>query len=104
MGSPEDEAARLDDEMQHEVRLTRGFWMARTAVTQAEFGRFVEATGHRTAAEIEGTSSVWVEEAMHWEDRHSVFKPRSRKCSYVSCHVSQADFLAVEQFCPCQCV
>lgn len=37
MGSPADEVGRLDDEAQHTVTLTRGFWLGRTEVTQAEF-------------------------------------------------------------------
>jgi formylglycine-generating enzyme required for sulfatase activity len=35
MGSPADEPERYDDEAQHEVVLTRGFWLADTACTQA---------------------------------------------------------------------
>ncbi len=35
MGSPEEERGRSDDETQHEVILTRGFWLAETACTQA---------------------------------------------------------------------
>jgi len=35
MGSPEDEAERGSDERQHEVILTRGFWLGETPVTQA---------------------------------------------------------------------
>ncbi len=35
MGSPADEAERYDDEVQHEVTLTRGYWLADTACTQA---------------------------------------------------------------------
>ncbi|MDS4040297.1 MAG: formylglycine-generating enzyme family protein [Candidatus Competibacter sp.] len=35
MGSPENEHARYDDELQHEVILTRGFWLAETTCTQA---------------------------------------------------------------------
>ena len=35
MGSPEDEAERLDDEIQHEVILSQGFWLTDTACTQA---------------------------------------------------------------------
>ncbi|AUB84845.1 hypothetical protein THSYN_18970 [Candidatus Thiodictyon syntrophicum] len=35
MGSPEDEPERNDDETQHEVELTRGFWLGETAVSQA---------------------------------------------------------------------
>lgn len=35
MGSPNDEAERRDDEIQHEVTLTQGFWLADTCCTQA---------------------------------------------------------------------
>lgn len=35
MGSPEDEVGRLDREVQHPVRLTQGYWMGETPVTQA---------------------------------------------------------------------
>ncbi|MBE2295280.1 MAG: formylglycine-generating enzyme family protein [Phycisphaerales bacterium] len=35
MGSPENEHDRGSDEFQHEVTLTRGFWLAETACTQA---------------------------------------------------------------------
>jgi len=43
MGSPEDEGGRLDDEgPQHEVELA-GFYLARTAVTNAQYAAFVSA-------------------------------------------------------------
>lgn len=35
MGSPETEQGRYDDEVLHEVTLSKGFWMAETTVTQA---------------------------------------------------------------------
>jgi len=35
MGSPEDEPGRRNNERQHRVTLTRGFWMLETPVTQA---------------------------------------------------------------------
>lgn len=35
MGSPENEFGRYDDEVQHRVELTRGYWLADTPVTQA---------------------------------------------------------------------
>ena len=35
MGSPKSEAQRWDDEIQHEVTLTQGFWLADSACTQA---------------------------------------------------------------------
>jgi len=47
MGSPKDEAGRFDDETRHQVRLTRGFWMATTPVTQGQFAKFVEETGFK---------------------------------------------------------
>jgi hypothetical protein len=34
MGSPPDEEGRYNDESQHEVTLTQGFWMLETQVTQ----------------------------------------------------------------------
>ncbi|MBL8784789.1 MAG: formylglycine-generating enzyme family protein [Deltaproteobacteria bacterium] len=37
MGSPASEDGRYDDEVQHEVRITRGFWMKQTEVTQGEW-------------------------------------------------------------------
>jgi len=35
MGSPENEEGRYDDEIQHEVILTHGYWLAETTCTQA---------------------------------------------------------------------
>ena len=35
MGSPESEPGRWDDEVLHEVTLSRGFWLGDTACTQA---------------------------------------------------------------------
>ncbi|GJL74925.1 formylglycine-generating enzyme family protein [Nitrosomonas sp.] len=35
MGSPQGEPERYDDELQHEVTLSKGFWIADTPVTQA---------------------------------------------------------------------
>ena len=37
MGSPEDEAGRDGDEIQHEVRISQGFWMGKYEVTQGEW-------------------------------------------------------------------
>ena len=37
MGSPEDELGRFDTEVQHEVTLTKGYWMGKYEVTQAQY-------------------------------------------------------------------
>ena len=37
MGSPEDEMGRYDDETQHEVTLTQGYWLGKYEVTQAQY-------------------------------------------------------------------
>jgi len=37
MGSPEDELGRYDDETQHEVTLTQGYWLGKYEVTQAQY-------------------------------------------------------------------
>ncbi len=43
MGSPKREAGRIDDEVQHEVTLTRGYWLGETPVTQVQW---VAVGGH----------------------------------------------------------
>ena len=37
MGSPEDELGRYDNETQHQVTLTQGFWIGKYPVTQAQY-------------------------------------------------------------------
>jgi formylglycine-generating enzyme required for sulfatase activity len=51
MGAPEDENGRDDDEgPQHEVTISRGFWMGETPVTQAQWRAVVEATNAKRKA------------------------------------------------------
>ena len=49
MGSPATEAGRYDNETQHQVTLTRGFWMGETAVTQ---GLWKEVMGGETIYDL----------------------------------------------------
>jgi formylglycine-generating enzyme required for sulfatase activity len=37
MGSPEEELGRNSDEVQHEVKISKGFWMGKTEVTQGQW-------------------------------------------------------------------
>ena len=54
MGSPKNEPDRLDDEKQHEVEITRPFYMGTHEVTVRQFTGFVLATKYQTEAESDG--------------------------------------------------
>jgi len=60
MGSPADEAERYDDETEHEVTLTEGFWLADTACTQelwqAVTGQNPSQFTHAGQLPVEGVS------------------------------------------------
>ena len=60
MGAPEDEQdATPAEQPQHEVRLERGFAMARNEITVGEFARFVTATGYTARASQRGHSIAY---------------------------------------------
>lgn len=60
MGAPEDEPDTTPAEHpQHEIRLERGFAMARNEITVGEFTRFVNATGYTTRASQRGHSIAY---------------------------------------------
>ena len=54
MGSPPAEKDRRDDESQHEVEITKGFYLGIHEVTIGQFRRFVELENYRTEAERDG--------------------------------------------------
>jgi formylglycine-generating enzyme required for sulfatase activity len=54
MGSPKDEADRLNDEDQWTVTLSRPFYLSKYETTVGQFRRFVKATGHRSDGEKRG--------------------------------------------------
>ena len=63
MGSPDDEAGRFYNETQHEVTLTRGFWLLETPVTQ----RLWEAVTGENPSVFKGAAARPVE-YVSWED------------------------------------
>ena len=58
MGSPEDEIGRKDDEIQHKVILTQGYWMADTTCTQALWSNLMHHNPSRFKGELKPVESV----------------------------------------------
>jgi sulfatase modifying factor 1 len=56
MGSPETEKGRDKDEVQHEVTISKPFYMGVTHVTVDQFAAFVKDSGYKTDAEKDGWS------------------------------------------------
>jgi sulfatase modifying factor 1 len=68
MGSPESEPERDDDELLHKVILTKGFWMADTACTQALW----EAVMGKNPSRFKGPNRPV--ENVSWDDCQQFFK------------------------------
>lgn len=58
MGSPLSESGREWNEAQHEVTLTKGYWMQTTEVTVGQWRKFVNATGYKSEAETSGGALI----------------------------------------------
>ena len=65
-GSPPEEEGRFDNEVQHEVELTRGFWIGETAVTQA---LWLEVMGGENPSRFQGPDHPV--ETVSWDDAQS---------------------------------
>ena len=85
MGSPEDEPGRYDNETQHSVTLTRGFWMLETEVTQAMW-ESVMGTSIRqqrdkgnTSWSLDGEGSDYPIYYVSWEECRSFCEKLSEK-------------------------
>ena len=94
MGSPSSESGRDDDEKQHRVTLTKGFYMQITEVTVGQWREFVLDTGYRTEAETgDGayvwTGSAWKKKAGYYWDRPGFSQADSHPVTCVSWNDAQ---------------
>jgi formylglycine-generating enzyme required for sulfatase activity len=76
MGSPEKEEGRDgEEEVQHRVTLSRGYYMQTTEVTVGQWRAFVRDTGYRTDAENKGSAYIWIEGAQQEKKGYYWKKP-----------------------------
>ncbi len=59
MGSPAGTPQRTEFEEEHEVEITRPFWMGVCEVTVGQYRRFVEETGYKTSAETDEGKGIF---------------------------------------------
>jgi formylglycine-generating enzyme required for sulfatase activity len=71
MGSPLYETGRDNDETQHQVTLTKGFYMGETEVTVGQWRTFARDSGYRTEAETGGGAFVNI--SGKWEKKEGYY-------------------------------
>ena len=69
MGSPEDEQGRFDNETQHEVFLTRGYWLGETPVTQELYEALVGRNPSRFRTPDRPVENVTWDDAVAFTDK-----------------------------------
>ena len=62
MGSPENEPGREAQEVQHEVELTKGFYLGEHEVTVGQFKQFILDTKYQTDGEKDGKGAYGIDE------------------------------------------
>jgi len=77
MGSPESEPGREAQEVQHEVELTKGFYLGVHEVTVGQFKEFVKDTKYETDGERDGKGAYGINEAGKIEEMHAKFTWKS---------------------------
>ena len=77
MGSPENEPGREAQEIQHEVELTKGFYLGAHEVTVGQFKQFVTDTKYQTDGERDGKGAYGINEAGKIEEMHARFTWKS---------------------------
>lgn len=66
MGSPAKERDREDSEKQHQVTLTKGFYIQTAETTVGQWRAFIQETGFKTTAEKIGYSWTWT--GIEWKE------------------------------------
>ncbi|MCI0463243.1 MAG: bifunctional serine/threonine-protein kinase/formylglycine-generating enzyme family protein [Gemmataceae bacterium] len=69
MGSPESDKERFTNEHQHEVEITKPFYLGKFEVTKGEFAAFVQATGYKTEAEKGGKGGYGIDTKGNWSQK-----------------------------------
>ncbi len=82
MGSPKDEVDREEDEIRHEVELTRGYWMGETEVTH---GQWLELMGNNPSA-FSSCGDDCPVETVSWYDAVTFANRLSEKAELPGCY------------------
>jgi sulfatase modifying factor 1 len=77
MGSPENETGREAQEVQHEVELTKGFYLGVHEVTVGQFKQFVTDTKYQTDGEKDGKGAYGISETGKIEEMQAKFTWKS---------------------------
>ena len=77
MGSPENEPGRETQEVQHEVELTKGFYLGAHEVTVGQFKQFVTDTKYETTGEKDGKGAYGINETGKIEEMYAKFTWKS---------------------------
>lgn len=73
MGSPEsDYDAKQGEKPQHEVEITKAFYLGKYEVTRGQFRRFVADNGYKTTSEKAGGGATWKDPGINQTDEHPV--------------------------------
>lgn len=80
MGSPQDEPERNDYELQHEVTLSKGFWMADTPVTRALWETVMGENSSHFRGDERPVEKVDWKDAQTFIDKMNGTKPALKLC------------------------
>ncbi len=102
MGSPESEPGREAQEVQHEVELTKGFYLGTHEVTVGQFKLFVADTKFQTDGERDGKGAYGINEAGKIEEMHAKFTWKSPGFEQTDEHpVGDVSWQDAKAFCDC---